>query len=165
MIPDTKIDGKRLREVAGAFATGVTVITTQKADGGIHGITANSFLSVSLDPPLVSFCLQNDSSLLPLMKKDKIVGISILEASQKDVSNQFAGLNKKDIEVATSLTASGATVIDGALAWYSTRVQQIIPAGDHYLVLCAVKELDRVSVKEGKPLLYFSGYRTTGELV
>ena len=59
----TKIDGKRLRQVAGAFPTGVTVVTTEKEDGSIHGMTASSFLSVSLDPALVSFCVKENATI------------------------------------------------------------------------------------------------------
>ena len=83
------IDGKRLRQVAGAFATGVTVITTENEMGGVQGMTASSFVSVSLDPPLVSFCVKEDGKLLPLLKDNKPVGISILSAQQKEISNQF----------------------------------------------------------------------------
>ena len=160
---DTKIDGKRLRQVAGAFATGVTVIAIEKTDGSIHGMTASSFVSVSLDPPLVSFCVQLEGSICPLLKVGETVGISILEATQKDISNQFAGINKEEIEVPLTKTTTGGVIVNKALAWYSTTIHQILPAGDHLLVLCEVKDLDRA--EDGQPLIYWSGYRTTGEQV
>lgn len=158
---DIKIDGKKLRQVAGAFPTGVTIVTTEKADGTIHGMTASSFLSVSLDPALVSFCIKDNAVIFPLLKIGKTVGISILSAKQKDISNQFAGFSKEEILVPMTQKEAGATVIDEALAWYSTTIQQIIPAGDHFLVLCEIQDLDRV--EEGQPLVYWSGYRTTSE--
>ena len=139
---DTKFDGKRLRKVAGAFATGVTVVTIEKADKSVQGITANSFVSVSLDPALVSFCIKKESSIFPSIKVGEILGISILRANQKSISNQFAGFNEVAIEVPMTKTVTGAVVIDKALAWYSTKVQQIIPAGDHHLILCQILDLD-----------------------
>jgi len=157
----TKIDSKRLRQVAGAFPTGVTIITTEKEDGSVHGMTASSFLSVSLDPALVSFCVKDNAVIFPLLTIGKTVGISILAANQKEISNQFAGFSKEEKSIPMSKVNAGATVIDQALAWYSTIIQQIIPAGDHYLILCEIDDLDRV--EDGQPLVYWSGYRTTSE--
>lgn len=158
-----KLDGKKLRQVAGAFATGVTVVTIENETGEVVGMTANSFVSVSLDPPLVSFCVTNDASIFPLIEVGKPLGISILRSNQKVVSNQFAGFNEVDVEVAMTKTETGGVIIDKALAWYSTVVHQIIPAGDHHLIMCEIRDLDRA--KRGRPLIYFSGYRTTGTTV
>ena len=99
-------------------------------------------------------------SIFPLLDVHKKVGISILASDQKAISNQFAGFNKEDIEVPMTVIA-GATVVDKALAWYSTTVTQIIPAGDHYLILCEIQDLGRA--EDGQPLVYWSGYRTTSE--
>ncbi len=153
-----KIDGKKLRQAAGAFPTGVTIITTEKEDGSVHGMTASSFLSVSLDPALVSFCVKENAAIFPLLEVGKTVGISILEATQQHISNQFAGFNKEEIAVPMTKVTAGATVINKALAWYSTTVHQIIPAGDHFLILCEVMDLGRA--EDGNPLVYWSGYRT-----
>ena len=155
----TKIDGKRLRQVAGAFPTGVTIVTTEKTDGTVHGMTASSFLSVSLDPALVAFCIKENAALFPLLAIGKTIGISILTANQKAISNQFAGFIKEEIDIPMTKTSAGATVVDNALAWYSTTIQQIIPAGDHFMILCEIKDLDRA--EDGQPLVYWSGYRTT----
>ena len=157
-----KIDGKKLRQVAGAFPTGVTIVTIEKTDGSIHGMTASSFLSVSLNPALVSFCVKADASIFPMLNIGKTIGISILEATQQEVSNQFAGFNKEELEV-PMIKQSGASVIAKALAWYSTVIYQIIPAGDHFLILCEVKDLERAT--EGNPLVYWSGYRTTSDKI
>lgn len=157
-----KIDTAKLRQVAGAFATGITVVTTLDKNREVQGMTANSFLSVSLDPPLVLFSVQEGTAILENLPVGKAVGISILSDAQLDVSNQFAGLNKEAIEVAIT-EKSGASVINGALAWYSTKVQQVIPAGDHSLILCEVLDLDRAG--EGEPILFYSGYRKIGDVV
>lgn len=161
MMKIAKIDGKKLRQVAGAFPTGVTIVTTEKADGSIHGMTASSFLSVSLDPALVSFCVKEDAAIFSMLSVGKTVGISILAANQTQVSNQFAGFNKEEIEVPMIKKKAGVLVIVEALAWYSTVVHQIIPVGDHFLILCEVKELDRAAA--GNPLVYWSGYRTISD--
>jgi len=155
----TKIDGKRLRQVAGAFPTGVTIVTTEKADGTVYGMTVSSFLSVSLDPALVSICIKESAAIFPLLSIGKTIGISILAANQKEISNQFAGFSKEEIEVPMTKMSAGATVVDNALAWYSTTIHQIIPVGDHFLILCNIKDLDRA--EDGQPLVYWSGYRTT----
>lgn len=157
------MDEKRLRQVAGAFPTGVTVITTEKATGEVYGMTASSFLSVSLNPALVSFCVKKEATLFNLLTIGKEVGISILAANQRQVSSQFAGSNKEEIVIPMTKMETGATIINGALAWYSTKVSQIIPVGDHFLILCEIIDLGRA--ESGLPLVYWSGYRTTGEEV
>ena len=154
----TKLDGKQLRQVAGAFPTGVTIVTAEKEDGTIHGMTASSFLSVSLDPALVSFCIKENATLFPLLKVGQTVGISILTATQQQISNQFAGMSKEEVEVPMIKRETGSTIIKEALAWYCTSIHQIIPAGDHYMILCEVNDLGRA--ERGSPLVYWSGYRT-----
>ena len=150
-----------LRHVAGAFPTGVTIVTTEYTNGDVHGMTASSFLSVSLDPPLVSFCIKEDALLFPLLKIGKVVGISILSDAQQHVSEQFAGFNKDDIKIPMTKTNTGASVIVDALAYYATEIHDIVKTGDHYLVLFEVRELKRATT--GNPLVYWSGYRTTGD--
>ena len=152
------IDPKKLRKVAGAFATGVTVVTTAREDGSIHGMTANSFLSVSLAPPLVAFSVRNEGSLMKHLALDKPLGISILSDQQEGISNQFAGQNDSAIEVQFEQHSNGISTIKDCMAWYCTKIHQILPAGDHYLILCEVLDLDRL--EHANPLLYYSGYQT-----
>lgn len=156
------IDVNKLRQVAGAFATGITVVTTEDAEGQIQGMTANSFLSVSLNPPLVLFSVDENSAILEHLAIDKAVGISILCDNQLNISNQFAGFNEEDIEV-DFLKKGTAHIIDDCLAWYSTKIQQIIPAGDHSLILCEVLDLDRVGERD--PILFYAGYRQVGNSI
>jgi flavin reductase (DIM6/NTAB) family NADH-FMN oxidoreductase RutF len=149
-------DPIKLRKVAGKFATGITVISLEKEDGEIHGMTANSFLSVSLDPPLVLFSLKNNSKIFENIKPKMNVGISILDANMQDYSNHFAGKPMEGKEVKFR-TKAGAVVLEEATTWYTTEVQEIIPAGDHHLIICLVKDLDYAENFE--PLLYFNGYK------
>ena len=154
-----KIDSKKLRQVAGGFATGITIVTALTNEKEVVGMTASSFVSISLDPPLVGFFVTLDAEFLAHMKIGKAVAISILSAKQKDISNQFAGMTKEDIEISFD-TNGDYYKISSALAWYETIVEGIIPAGDHVLLSCRVIDLRRDDSKH--PLLYYSGYRGIG---
>ncbi len=152
-----QMDTGKLRAVAGKFATGITVITHEDASGNLHGMTANSFVSVSLDPPLVSFAVQCENTLAKRLSKSEIVGISILDASMQAISNHFAGQPQDGIPLAWAEKKGAKVLLDG-MGWYATRVNQILPAGDHLLYLCEVLDLDCDESKS--PLLYFKGYKT-----
>lgn len=153
-------DSIKLRKVAGQFATGITVICIEKEDGDIHGMTANSFLSVSLDPPLVLFSLKDNSKIFELIKPKMKVGISILDSTMVDFSNHFAGKPNENLNVEFRIEA-GAVILKDATTWYATEIQEIIPAGDHHLVLCLVKDLNYTENFE--PLIYFNGYKQLEE--
>lgn len=152
-------DPKKLRNVAGAFATGVSVITINRENGDIHGMTANSFLSVSLDPALVAFSVKKSGSLMNHLSKGKAVSISILTEDQINISNQFAGQNKSPIDIKFKVHQNAPSTIENCLAWYTTVVQEIISAGDHYLIMCQINDLKR-NETDAKPLLYYSGYKS-----
>lgn len=152
------IDDKKLRNVAGAFATGISVTTVTKEDGEIYGMTVNSFLSVSLNPPLVAFSVRRQGTMMSYLKEGKPVGISILSENQKAISNQFAGRNDRPMEIQFDKHLCGVSTIKNSLAWYSTEIQKIILAGDHYIILCLVNDLNRS--KDDSPLIYYSGYKS-----
>lgn len=154
-----KLDQSLLRAVAGGFPTGVTIVTTEKSDGTVKGLTASSFVSISLDPALVGFFIMNDASLMEEISINKKLSISILSADQKAISNQFAGQNKVDIKIDFTSNNQYHHITD-ALAWYETVVADIIPAGDHQLIMCKVIALGRDHTKP--PLVYYSGYKEIG---
>lgn len=151
------LHSKKLREVAGAFATGITVVTTKTSEGNIKGMTANSFVSISLSPALVGFFVMSDGSFMEPLKINSSIGISILSSEQEVVSNQFAGFNKEDIEIKYE-DDKEFPIIKNALAWYKTKVVSIELIGDHHFIVCSVKDLFRN--KNKNPLLYYSGYKT-----
>jgi len=155
-----KIDSKKLRTVAGGFATGITVVTTITPENEVIGMTASSFVSISLDPPLVGFFVTLDAEFMTHMKIGQTVGISILSAEQKNISSQFAGMNKEDIPVNFDMNGKYHR-IPSALAWYETIVDDMVLAGDHYLIRCKVIDLARDQSKA--PLIYYSGYRGIGK--
>lgn len=153
---EKSINPKKLRSVASCFATGVSVVGVSTPEGQIHGMTASSFLSVSLDPPLVLFSLMNENQMAKYLSKGTPLGISILTDEMEAVSNHFAKIALLETPPAFDFK-SDAPVLEKAHAWYATRVEQLIPAGDHTLVLCRVFDLD-ASPKEN-PLLYYQGYK------
>ncbi|MFC5047040.1 flavin reductase family protein [Aquimarina hainanensis] len=152
------MDTKKLRQVAGGFVTGITIVSSGDADEEVRAMTANSFLSVSLAPPLVLFSVDTRTRLFETLEKGKKITISILSEEQEEISNHFAGKNHLDHNLLFE-NIKNYPVIKNALGYYLTKVNQIIPAGDHYLVLCEVKDLYRN--EQLNPLMYYSGgYKT-----
>ena len=150
------IDAKKLRTVAGCFATGVSIVSVINPAGEVHGMTASSFLSVSLDPPLVLFSLMNQNQMAGYLKVGDPLGISILTQEMEEVSNHFAKITSLN-PPPEFVNKEAAPVLEDAHAWYSTRVEQLIPAGDHILVLCKV--IDLAASPEKNPLIYYQGYK------
>lgn len=132
----------RLRRVYGAFPTGVTAIAGL-IDQSPAGITANSFTSVSLDPPLVSVCVAHTSTTWPLLRRADRLGISVLAAGQGAAGRRLASkAHDRFADLAWYATPGGAVLLDGAAAWLETSIHQLVPAGDHDIVVLAVHDLD-----------------------
>ena len=135
------IDGREFRRVLGHYPTGVTVVTASCLDGP-EGMTIGSFTSVSLDPPLVSFCPAHDSDSWIRMRDVDSFCVNVLGADQADVSVIFASKAEERFEgLSTRIEATGAPVIDGCLAWIDCRVHAIHTAGDHDIVVGRVVAL------------------------
>lgn len=149
------IDQAALRAVMGHFATGVTVITAMH-DGTPLGIAANSFTSVSLDPPLVLFCAGKSSSTWPGIKASGAFAVNILAEEQEPVSRLFSS---KDADrfagVGHRVAATGSPILDGALAFLDCRIESEHDAGDHVIVVGRVVELS--VQRDGPPLVFFRG--------
>jgi flavin reductase (DIM6/NTAB) family NADH-FMN oxidoreductase RutF len=158
MAPNT-LTASEFRHALGQFATGVTVVTAERAAGHVHGMTANSFTSVSLRPPLILVCVSHQAQLLPLIQKRKRFGVSILTEDQQAISEYFAQ-TVEDPEIERRLgiryrwTETGIPLLDDALAHLACAVVSEYPAGDHTIFIGEVESLD---VSEGKPLLYLRG--------
>lgn len=150
------IDGARFRQVLGHFPTGVTVITAATADGPV-GLAVGSFFSVSLDPPLVAFCAAKSSTSYPKIAGAGRFVVNVLAEDQEDVSrvfaasgtDKFAGLGHKPSPV------TGSPVLSGVLAWIDCDAEAVHEAGDHWIVVGRVLELE--VGHEGKPLIFFRG--------
>ncbi len=121
------------------------------------GMTINSFSSVSLNPPLVSFCIDNKSSNLELFKKNRTFSLNILSESQQSLSSGFAtpkNSKKWDIEP-YSLGKYGNPIFENSLAYFECKKHRIIKAGDHHIIIGEI--IDFAKLNEAKPLMYFQG--------
>lgn len=150
------------RRACGHFATGVTIVTVRGPDGS-HGMTANSFTSVSLDPPLILVSVDHRRRTYDLLEASEYFGVSVLSEAQHELSDHFAG-RRGDVQedftnVPHVLTADGLPLIKGAIARFVCRRTAIYPTGDHSLFIGHVEHLDYQT--DAAPLLYFGGaYRT-----
>lgn len=147
------------RQALGRFATGVTVVTAERAPGQVHGMTANSFTAVSLDPLLILICVDKQARMLAVLERTQRFGVSVLKDSQRAISEFFA-LPEQDPAAERALgirfhwTLSGIPVLGDALVQLTCRVASLHVAGDHTIFLA---EVDTAEVFEGEPLLFFRG--------
>lgn len=154
------IDKNELRRVMGHFATGVTIITTVSASGQMHGLTANAFTSVSLEPPLLLISVDKKAESYPCFEQSKVFTVNILSDSQEALSRKFAVTgtgSDKFTGVAFRAGGNGAPIILGAIAHIECRLYASYEGGDHTLFLGEILEAE---TREGKPLLFYrGGYR------
>jgi flavin reductase (DIM6/NTAB) family NADH-FMN oxidoreductase RutF len=149
-------DQARFRQIMGHFATGVTIVTAVD-DGEPVGMTAQSFTSLSLEPPLVLFCPGVTSSTWPRIRNAGAFCVNILGEAQEAMCRTFAmsGADKFAGVVWTPSDTTKAPVIDDVLAWADCILEQEIEAGDHIIVVGRVVDLSLE--QEGKPLLFYRG--------
>lgn len=149
------MDDRLFRDAMGKFATGVTVLLTE-TDGETHGMTANAFMSVSLDPKLVVISIKENARMLSKIQTSQKFSVNILASEQEDISRIFAG-QIKDQQVTFDQLAN-IPVIPGALAQVSCEVSAEHVEGDHTLFIGKVTD---IRVKDGDPLLFYAGkYRS-----
>jgi flavin reductase (DIM6/NTAB) family NADH-FMN oxidoreductase RutF len=149
----------------GCFATGVTIITLDD-DGKVHGMTANAFTSVSLDPMLILVCVDRKARTHAHLHSRKRFGVNILAASQQAISQYYArperDHDKAEEQTGASFdrTLHGTPVLHHALAYLECRLHTAQDAGDHTIFIAEVED---IMVREGDPLLFFqSKYRGIG---
>ncbi|MDA1237731.1 MAG: CoA transferase [Proteobacteria bacterium] len=144
-----------LREAFSRFATGVTVVTTSQEDGTPRGFTANSFTSVSLDPPLLLVCIDKTAHSFSTFIESKHFAINILSESQKNVSGLFASKEVTKFEkIGWKYGVSGVPLLAGVIAHFVCETHRSVDAGDHVVLIGKV--LDH-KLFDGNPLGYFSG--------
>jgi flavin reductase (DIM6/NTAB) family NADH-FMN oxidoreductase RutF len=147
-----EIDPRELRNALGRFASGITVITTEH-EGEIHGMTANAFVSVSLEPPLVLVSVDNRALMHEKIAGSGRYGVNVLSESQGEISDHFAGRSAEGAEISFT-RRNEMPVLEGAIAHFVCRVVDAHPAGDHTLYIGEVEYLD---YEDGKPLVFFTG--------
>lgn len=159
MIPpaNTVIEPARFREALGHYASGITVVTSLIDDEPV-GFTCQSFYSVSMSPPLVSFSVMAGSASYPKIRQAGRFAVNILTEAQIDVSNQFArrGTDKWQ-GIAWRESPLGNPIIGGSLHWLDCEIYAEHAAGDHVIVIGEVKALDLQDAAAAQPLLYFKG--------
>ncbi|WP_419887911.1 flavin reductase family protein [Neobacillus niacini] len=153
------MDDRKFRTAMGKFATGVTVIATE-VEGDIHGMTANAFMSVSLDPKLVVISIGEKAKILNKIKESKIFTVNILAAEQQELSMIFAGQLKEHKEVIFD-RLDGKPVLAGAVAQIACEVSAEHVEGEHTLFIGKVTD---IHLEDAEPLLFYSGkYRSLTE--
>ncbi len=146
-----------LRECMSRFASGVTIITTLDESGGLHGMSANSFTSVCLDPPLVLICVGHSTRTFRYLEEQGCFGVNILSADQEEVGKYFARPPEdRKGDVSYQWAPSGGCqlpAISGAMAFFGCEVESAHTHGDHTIYVASVKEA--YSGDAGDPLLFF----------
>jgi flavin reductase (DIM6/NTAB) family NADH-FMN oxidoreductase RutF len=149
------LDKRALRTAFGAFATGVTVVTAIKPTGEAAGVTANSFTSVSLDPPLVLWCLQNSSTSLAAFTKGRRFSVNMLAAHQGRTAMQFSGKAPAKFPNMPLLDPDGPPPrLVGCLCRLDCIAIEVYPAGDHRIIIGEVTGIEQGS---GEPLCFHAG--------
>jgi flavin reductase (DIM6/NTAB) family NADH-FMN oxidoreductase RutF len=142
------------------WASGVTVVTCT-GERGTHGMTASSFTSLSLEPPLILICVKHDALTHELLPARGAFGVHILAEGMEELSNRCAGFLGTDAhwlaDVPQRVEATGAPILEGVLAWLDCRLCQAYPGGDHTIY---IGEIQAAGAAEGAPLLWHQrGYR------
>ncbi len=148
-------DPNAFRDALGSFVTGVTIVTARDGDGRPFGLTANSFNSVSLDPPMVLWSLSLKSGALPVFRDTDSWAVHVLAADQQSMSDRFARPGEDrfaGIDCANG--PEGAPLLDGYAARFGCRARFEYEGGDHAIFLGEVVDFDR---REAEPLIYHSG--------
>jgi flavin reductase len=160
------LNSAEFRKAMGCFATGVTIITVD-LEGEVHGMTANAFASVSLDPLLVLVCVDHKTHTHAHLHSKKRFGINVLCQDQRMISEYYASPAhthehaEDEAGARFDRTTHGTPMLRGALAYLECRLHSAKDAGDHTIFIAEVED---VVVRQGDPLLFFRGkYRRVGE--
>lgn len=146
---------RALRQAFGRFATGVTVVTARVAGGKTYGLTVNSFTSVSLDPALILWCLDDRSERYSIFAGADHFAVNVLAASQRDLAERFAfGDDAQACQWVDAGAGAVAPVLAGAVSWFDCTPFQLVQAGDHLVIIGAV---NRFHAGEGDGLTYYRG--------
>lgn len=160
-------DTAQFRQLLGRFATGVTVITTNHNDVK-HGMTANAFTSVSLDPPLILVSIDKRANMHGIMMENDAFCVNLLPEHRRKWSDWWAGKAPKDADQFADIPhtdgTTGSPVLEGCLGYIDCKVWERYPGGDHTLVLGEVQDAEVNTEPDVKPLLFFaSKYHKLGD--
>lgn len=146
------VDPESYKRSLRKFASGITIVTVA-SNGDLHGMTATSFASVSLEPPLILVSLEKRSFTHDLVLASRSFAVNVLAADQEPLARDFARRGEKSFAgIECRRSASGAPLIAGCLAWLECDITEVVPGGDHDVVVARVVASD---TREGAPLIYF----------
>ncbi|WP_447762533.1 alpha/beta fold hydrolase [Sphingopyxis panaciterrae] len=149
-------DARTFRDALGCFATGVTVVTAMCPDGSPIGLTANSFTSVSLDPPMLLVCIANNAGTAPYLRDAERFAVNVLQIGQQPTSNRFAGKGEDRFGVTPwEVGECGTPVLTGSLSSFECSRDAVHDGGDHFILVGRV--LKAIFEPRRDPLLYFRG--------
>jgi flavin reductase (DIM6/NTAB) family NADH-FMN oxidoreductase RutF len=150
----TTIEQHHFRRVCSKYATGITILTVLDSLGAPHGMTVNSFTSVSLSPPLILVCIDRQTPILSHFKPGTRFGVNVLHEEQKELSTWFARSGHDRFSgMEWRAGETGVPVLPGMLATLECEVTQMVEAGDHVVVIGAALH---ATWREGQPLVYFN---------
>lgn len=150
-----EIDPFQFRQLLGRFATGVTILTVVTPEGRLLGMTANSLASVSLQPPLVSVCVDHEAEMHTAILSAKEFVVNVLASPQEALARRFSDQHEDRFDgIGYSRTPEGLIVLDGALAYIECERHAHYPGGDHTIV---VGRVTGGATGDGRPLLYYRG--------
>lgn len=160
-------DPAQFRQLLGRFATGVTVITTHH-NSERHGMTANAFTSVSLDPPLILVSIDKRALMHTIMMENDAFCVNLLPEHRREWSDWWVGKAPKDADQFADIPytdgTTGSPVLEGCLGYIDCKVWERYPGGDHTLVLGEVQDAEVNTDPDIKPLLFFSSkYHKIGD--
>ncbi|HNV77294.1 MAG: flavin reductase family protein [Gemmatimonadetes bacterium] len=150
------LDSDLYRSVLGRFASGVTVVTAQGADGRDHGMTVSAFSSLSLAPPLILVCIDRGASVYAALRDAEWIVVNILSASQEALSRRFSHSDAEARFDGIGFTRAphGAPILDDVLAHLECRITARHDEGDHTIL---VAEVEMGAARDERPLLYYRG--------
>ena len=148
-----RVDQAHFRRTCARFPTGVTILTVVDAEGAPHGMTASSFTSVSLDPPLVLVCVDHRATVMEHLQRCQHFGVNVLSEEQHELSARFARRGEARFDgVPWNRGPQGVPLIPEALAWFECGMHRMVDAGDHAIL---IGEVLSAGHQEGRPLVYF----------
>jgi flavin reductase (DIM6/NTAB) family NADH-FMN oxidoreductase RutF len=155
LLNEETVDPRKLRNALGRFATGVTVITTQTPSGKLEGLTANSFSALSLDPPLVLWCIRQSAPSLPGFLAAGGFAVNVLAADQRKLAATFATASiDKFADVPFAIGLRGYPVLPGSIAVFECQTENTVEGGDHLIFIGRVVA---TSHRDGEPLVFSGG--------
>ncbi|HLT11595.1 flavin reductase family protein [Mycolicibacterium thermoresistibile] len=163
-VREATFDFRDLRRALGQFATGVNVVTARSGDGKPVGMTVNSFSAVSLNPPLVSWCVRREAPSAPAFIAASHFAVHVLDSSHAHIARQFstpAPDKFAGIEFGTGI--GGLPVLSGVIAHFECRNMRTVEVGDHIML---IGQIERYAARGGEPLIFHSGgFRSLSDIV